>query len=94
MKTEGQVWELVNRERRSRSGINKNIEMGEWERYFKGLLGGMEGRVIWRERGRESVEGEEDLRRKEVGKVIRKKKDGKATGGGFPVKREDMGGRK
>lgn len=59
-RTEGQVWELVNRERRRKNGINKDTEMGEWKKYFKGLLGRIEGWVIW------EGEGEVKNRKKKV----------------------------
>lgn len=39
-KQEGQVWEVVNRERKKWKRINEQIEEREWEEYFKNLLGG------------------------------------------------------
>ncbi|KYN16544.1 hypothetical protein ALC57_11205, partial [Trachymyrmex cornetzi] len=47
-KNEGQVWEIVNRERKKWKRVNKGIEMREWEEYFKELLAGMEGEVMER----------------------------------------------
>ncbi|KAL6429518.1 hypothetical protein ACFW04_008298 [Cataglyphis niger] len=41
IKTEGQVWELVNRERRRKRKVNEDISMKEWDRYFRNLLGGL-----------------------------------------------------
>lgn len=40
-KTEGQVWKIVKKERWKGGGrLREGIEMGEWNEYFKGLLGG------------------------------------------------------
>ncbi|KYN22347.1 hypothetical protein ALC57_05252 [Trachymyrmex cornetzi] len=39
-RSERQVWEIVNGERKRSKGINKGIGMREWEEYFKDLLGG------------------------------------------------------
>lgn len=47
---EGEVWEVINRERKSRKRVNKGIGMEEWIECFMGLLGGMERRVVGRER--------------------------------------------
>lgn len=39
VRTKGQVWEIVNKERRKRR-VNGDVKMGEWEEYFEGMLGG------------------------------------------------------
>ena len=44
-RTEGEVWKIVNRERKRRKGVNEGIEEKEWREYFMTLLGGVEGRV-------------------------------------------------
>ena len=81
-KTEGQVWKVVNWERKRRRRIEEGIKMEEWEEYFKGLLGGVEWRVRkGGERGRGEDEGEE-LSKEEIGRVMRNLKEGKAEGGG------------
>lgn len=49
VRTEGQVWGIVNRERRKRK-VNGDVKMGEWEEYFEGMLGGVDNRVVWREK--------------------------------------------
>ncbi|KAL6417803.1 hypothetical protein ACFW04_012524 [Cataglyphis niger] len=46
IKTEGQVWELVNRGRRKRRKVNEDISMEEWDGYFRNLLGGVESKVV------------------------------------------------
>lgn len=82
-KTEGKVWELVNKERRRRGCINVDIEMVKWKEYFIRLPGGVERRM---RRGRKSRrEGEEEeeereLGREEVKKILGDLKDGKAMG--------------
>ncbi|KYN12238.1 hypothetical protein ALC57_15590, partial [Trachymyrmex cornetzi] len=79
-KNEGQVWEIVNRERKKWKGINKGIEMREWEEYFKELLGGVEWRVVRGEGERRSRGTEMDLSREEIRRVIRNLKDGNTMG--------------
>lgn len=39
IRTESQVWEVVNRERRKKRRMNEGIKVEEWDRYFKDLLG-------------------------------------------------------
>lgn len=47
VKKEGEVWELVNRERRrGRKRINEDIEMEEWKEYFMKIHGGVENKVV------------------------------------------------
>jgi len=84
-KTEGQVWKIVNKERKSRKRVNEGIEMEEWEIYFKGLLGGVEWRVVSGAGGKFREDEEEEIGRDEFRRVIRKLKDRKALGGdGIP----------
>lgn len=71
-----EVWEIVNRERKKRNKINEGIEMREWEKHFKRLLGGVEGKVT---RGEKKTE-EKEISREEIREVVRKIKDGKAVG--------------
>ena len=49
VRTEGQVWKVVNRGRKRRGRVNEGIAMGEWDGYFRGLLGGggVEGEKGW-----------------------------------------------
>lgn len=79
-KTEGEVWKIVNRGRKKRQEVNETIEIKEWDRYYREMLGGMDWRVGGeRERGRERDE-EKDLEREEFERVIKKLKSGKAAG--------------
>lgn len=34
VRTEGQVWEIVNKERKRRKRVNEGIEMREWKNYY------------------------------------------------------------
>ncbi|KYN22005.1 hypothetical protein ALC57_05605 [Trachymyrmex cornetzi] len=92
-KREGQVWEIVNGEKKKWKGINKAIEMREWEKYFKELLGGVERRVVRGKNIREGQKGERELSREEIRKVTRNLKDGKTMGvDGMPNKVWKYGG--
>lgn len=56
--------------------MNEGIELEEWDRYFKGLLGGVEWRIR-KGMGREIGEdGEEELKIEEIREVIKKKAKG------------------
>ncbi|XP_068991496.1 trichohyalin-like [Neodiprion pinetum] len=81
-RTESKVWEIVNRERKKWKRVNEEIGDQEWREYFMGLLGGVESKVT---EGGESVnrkgDGEGELQREEIKKVIGKLRDGKAPGG-------------
>lgn len=46
MRREGEVWEIVNRERRKRRRINEGIEWKKWKEHFMRLLGRVEERVV------------------------------------------------
>lgn len=46
VRREGEVWEIVNRGRKKRKGINEEIEEEEWKEHFMRLLGGVENRVV------------------------------------------------
>jgi len=78
-KTEGKVWELVNRERKSRKRINETIELEVWKEYFMGLLGGVEKSAV-KKMEREEGRGEKEVELEEVKGVIGRLKNGKALG--------------
>ncbi|XP_071572942.1 uncharacterized protein [Temnothorax nylanderi] len=94
---ESEVWEIVNKERRKRRGIEEGIEKGEWKEHFMKLLGGVEGRVRMGKEGvREEKEGEEEgeISLGEMKRVMRKLKDGKAMGrDGIPSEVWKRGGK-
>lgn len=88
-KTQSQVWRVINKERRRKAEINNRIEMGEWDEYFREILGGTERqgerkeeeRNEWRESGGEPEDREEEeLSQEEIQRVIGKLRKGKATG--------------
>ncbi|KMQ82179.1 axoneme-associated protein [Lasius niger] len=94
-RTEGEIWKIVNKERKRRKGVNDGIEEKEWREYFMTLLGGVESRVWKGERGRRLEDGEQELRRSEVRKVVKKLKKGKATGvDGVPNEVWKFGGKR
>lgn len=71
---------MVNRERKRWRGISGGIKEEEWMEYFKEILGGVKGRVVRGRRGdrRDDVEGEISI--EEVKGVVRRIKEGKASG--------------
>ncbi|KMQ85641.1 hypothetical protein RF55_15674 [Lasius niger] len=93
-RTEGQVWEIVRRERRKgEGGSGEGIEMREWNDYFKELLGGVEGKVTLGAYGEMRGDGEEALGKEEVRRAIDKMRDKKAVGiDGIPAEVWKYGG--
>jgi len=98
VKREGDVWELLNKERRKRRGINEGIDQEKWKEYFMDLLGGVETRVRLgggREGGEENgmEDDEKDITREEVKGALKRLKDGKAMGmDGIPEEAWKYGG--
>ncbi|XP_071652387.1 uncharacterized protein [Temnothorax longispinosus] len=85
---------MVNRERKRKRRLNEGISMQEWDRYFRDLLGGAEGRVVMgaRKEG-ELEEEEEDIRREEVWEMVGKLREGTAMGSeGIPNEVWKFGG--
>ncbi|XP_011875007.1 PREDICTED: protein PXR1-like, partial [Vollenhovia emeryi] len=78
--TEEKVWRVVNAERKKRKRINGEIEMRQWEEYFKTLLRGVENKVIWGGKRGERKGEEKEIEREEIRRAISKVKDGKAAG--------------
>lgn len=96
-KTESQVWEIINRERKGKGRVDERIEMKEWKEYFVNMLGGVEERerteVKVRKRWEEG--GVEELTREEVRRMIKKLKKKKAAGiDGIPNEAWMYGGEK
>lgn len=70
---------VINKDRKRRKRVNEGTDMDKWKNYFMELL------RVWRkgaERGeeREGKDGEEELRKKEIGRVVRGLKERKAVG--------------
>lgn len=78
IKKEGQVWEVMNRERVKRRRINEGTVMGEWDRYFREFLGEVEGKVVRGERRGVRENGQEEISREELKVVL----EGLREGGG------------
>lgn len=55
-----QIWEVTNRERRKKMGINRKIGFEEWDEYFRKLLGDSGDKVKLELRGKERVEVERE----------------------------------
>ncbi|KMQ82370.1 endonuclease-reverse transcriptase, partial [Lasius niger] len=92
-RTEGEVWQIVNRERKCWKGINEMIKMEEWKGHFMRLLGGVEGKVV--RGGVKRILGEEEgeIDRGELKRVIERLKKGKASGAdGVPNEVWKLGG--
>jgi hypothetical protein len=81
IKTEAQAWEFINRGRKKKEGVCKEISMEEWVRHFVGLLGGAEERRVG-EGGRSRSIGEEikKVKNEEIEEEIKRLKKGKAAG--------------
>lgn len=73
-RTEGEIWEIIRKQRGGRKGVNEEIKED-----FMNLKGGSENKVRGRKRKVEGVEME-DLEREEVELVLRGLKKGKAAG--------------
>lgn len=82
LKNANDIWKYINRERKKRTEITKNISIKEWRKYFVELLEGEEckqqiNNTSKRER---SVEERETITVQEVHRQIKKLKKGKAAG--------------
>lgn len=79
-RTEGEVWKVINRERRKRKGANEEIKAEEWKGYFMDLLGGVESKVVRGGKEKGERDGEQEISREEVKRILGKMKKGKAAG--------------
>lgn len=61
-KQEGQIWEVVNKERKRRKEVNREIGMEEWK-YFRGAVRGSRGESIVG-RGKNGKNGGQERHRK------------------------------
>ncbi|XP_018406521.1 PREDICTED: uncharacterized protein LOC108782692 [Cyphomyrmex costatus] len=81
--TEAQAWEFINRGRKKREGVSKEIKMQEWEEYFMKALEGVKERSVGegeKEGRRVGRKDEEGIRREEINIEIERLKKGKAAG--------------
>ncbi|XP_029176468.1 cilia- and flagella-associated protein 251-like [Nylanderia fulva] len=95
-RTEGQVWEVVRRERgKGKGGMGGGIEIEEWNRYFRELLGGVESRVVMRGNRMEKGREEDQIEKGEIRRAIGRLKERKARWGwmGYREKCGNMEGR-
>lgn len=85
IRTEKEAWKYINKYRKKRVGIDKEIDLGTWKKHFMELLGGKEERIVRQIKNREDEleEGEEeaqDISQEELVKQWKKLKMGKAPG--------------
>jgi len=81
IKTESEAWKFINKGRKKREGVCKEITMEEWVKYFRESLGGVEERKEEgsRIRGVDRV-GDGGIGIEEVKNEIKRLKRGKAAG--------------
>src|SRR5436190_6995869 len=79
IKREGQVWEVVRKERRKWKRVNEEIKMEEWDEYFRGLLGGVDRRVVRGTRRGNEEDEEEDVSREEIRTVLKGMREKKGS---------------
>ncbi|XP_017879159.1 trichohyalin-like, partial [Ceratina calcarata] len=79
-KTDSQIWEYINKQRKKRRGIGAEIKEEEWLDYFMKQLSGSRGRVYGERRKVEEVESEEEITDEEIEGQIAKLKRRKAAG--------------
>lgn len=65
IRTEEQVWKVINRGRKWRRTVNEGIKTVEWDEHFKGVLGGVEWSVRRGGRGERREAGEKEIGREE-----------------------------
>jgi len=76
VRRENEVWDLINRERKKGRRVNEEIGMGEWEDYFRSLLGEVEERVVRggerrRREGKGEGNQEQGIQEKEIKRIRR-----------------------
>jgi hypothetical protein len=94
IRTEREVWKYINRERKKKESVSKEITMQEWENYFMKLLEGRkeEGEAGTQMKEKQNAPEETEITAEEVEKQIRKLKKRKAQGrDGVQMKHRCMG---
>ncbi|XP_018405647.1 PREDICTED: golgin subfamily A member 6-like protein 6 [Cyphomyrmex costatus] len=81
IKTEAEAWKFINKGRKKREGICKEIEIGKWEKHFREIFGGVEEkRQLWQRNKEVHREKGEGIGQEEVNREIGRSKKGKAAG--------------
>lgn len=81
-KSERQIWEHINRERKRKTVVKNKIHLEVWKDHFMNLLGGSEERKETARREHLPMkEDEEKLTQQELEKQLKKLKKEKAPGG-------------
>jgi len=80
-RTEMKVWEVINRERKSKKRINEAIELETWKEYFMGLLGGVEKRTLREMKRKEGRRGkdEKEMEMEEIKGAIGRLEEGEGV---------------
>lgn len=72
--SEGREWDVINKERKRKGEVEGSISMNEWSRYFKDVLGGVDGRVLGYERREVVDDGVNEIELEEIERVIKRLK--------------------
>lgn len=82
IKIEAEAWKYINKFRRKKEGVDKNIKLNSWRKHFMEILEGVNERIkIEDEEDKEREEEEiQDLEPGEIRKQINRLKNGKAAG--------------
>jgi hypothetical protein len=80
IRTEREVWKYINRKRKKKESVSKEITIQEWEEYFMKLLEGRkeEGEVGTQMKEKQTAPGETEITAEEVERQIRNLKKRKA----------------
>ncbi|XP_018343269.1 PREDICTED: uncharacterized protein LOC108749206 [Trachymyrmex septentrionalis] len=78
--TEAQAWEFINRRRKKKEGISKEIKRTEWVEYFKTALEGVDEKTVEKGERLNEVRKDEGISREEIRLEIKRLKKGKAAG--------------
>ena len=78
--TEAQAWEFINRRRKKKEGISKEIKRTEWVEYFKTALEGVDEKTAEIGERRNEFRKDEGISREEIRLEIKRLKKGKAAG--------------
>lgn len=81
IRTESQAWNFINKGRRKRKGVSKDIKMEDWVKHFLEVLEESETKKEEeRKRQRKDGRDEEGIKEEDIREEIRRLKRGKAAG--------------